>query len=300
MATRDEIIAHWHERLGAADGPPGIASDGSLAQGPWIMRLQKRLYRFLLSLYGDGRWNAPQDLGSLPPAEARPPVNDQTGEARPVPLVRTPAKEESRIRAVLKEVSNAREQPLEQGPLAGGFDRATWVVVASARQHIDPLPCGELLKAHGIVPCIIGRDGDVTVAVRALQAAEARRLIGAAKRRLRPRAVKRAEPGLCETALRRAMAAGGAEFDRLPLRWQFVLLFGFYIGLTLPIAWVLVAAVTILQSGPRHPFDPMSPPFLAHFWLVWRGVLLTTLLVVWTRWDRRRRRLAAARKTLRR
>src|SRR4029079_13056553 len=124
--AREQLIADWQRRLdGATD-----AESGSSERSPWLARLRVRLYRFLLSLYGDGNWNAPP----LPADDVSTTFNSKVIDPAPLPLGGKPAKDYVAIRKALKCVAGARENRPQAGPLAAGFCRDTWLVIASARQ----------------------------------------------------------------------------------------------------------------------------------------------------------------------
>src|SRR5262245_5936502 len=107
-ATREELIADWRERLAAAEEP--VTPDSSRAA--WLARLRMRVYRFLLSLYGGGDWNAPEQI-----AERQREHNDSVViDAGALPLAGKPAKGESAIRATLESVAKARENASAPGP----------------------------------------------------------------------------------------------------------------------------------------------------------------------------------------
>jgi len=110
--ARDEIIADWRKHLAEAQEPlcPGSPRTA------WLTRLKLRLYQFLLSLYGDGRWNASDqeltDAGGVV-------IHDDA-----MPFSGKPAKDENQIRAALKSVAEASEVRMKPGPLAEGKARA--------------------------------------------------------------------------------------------------------------------------------------------------------------------------------
>jgi hypothetical protein len=143
------------------------------------------LYRFLLSLYGDGRWNAPPAEGET---QLEAPSRVHVGAEGVFPLAGKPAKGEGKIRAVLKSVANSQEAPAP-GPLTAGIDRDAWVIVASDGDRIDPQRCADLLKAKGIISRVIGRSLGVTVEVRAQHVSAASELVVSqrSKLKLRPR-----------------------------------------------------------------------------------------------------------------
>lgn len=201
MATsREQLVADWRDRLAAAEEPQPADSQ----RAAWLARLRIRLYRFLLSLYGEGHWNAPS-LTDGPPT----PFDSVAVDESAIPLAGKPAKDQSMIRAALESVARAREYPPAQGPLTAGIDRDAWVIVASASQGLDPQLCVDALKEAGISSRLVGRYADVTVDVRLHHQLAAANLIASrpSSLRLRPRP---AEP----TSLRREQAVVRAE--RLP------------------------------------------------------------------------------------
>lgn len=173
--NRDELIADWHERLAAASQ----TSTESSSRAAWLARLRLRLYRFLLSLYGEGNWNAPKKTVQ--------PSSDCHAVAigpEALPLSGKPAKDESTIRAALHSLASARELKPEPGPLMGGIDRDAWVVVASASRGLDSQLSAEALRAKGMIPRIVSRNRDVTVEVRVQHRIAAAELISSQCHRL--------------------------------------------------------------------------------------------------------------------
>jgi len=169
--SRDQLIADWRKRL-------AIARDGQGAsphRATWLSRLRVRLYRFLLSLYGDGRWNAPS------PVEAGTPTGAPAGvvfdSEGALPLAGKPAKSDGKIRAVLKSVANSQSQPLERGPLTSGLSPDSWMVVASSSAHIRTARLLLFLKLAGILARLSARGGDRLVEVQAEDRAAALRII---------------------------------------------------------------------------------------------------------------------------
>src|SRR5437763_6104071 len=123
MVPRDQLIADWQNRLATAsdvEEPPS-------SRAAWLARLRQRLYRLLLSLYGDGHWNAPFRIE--PPAS--PSVADSVVFDAPeaLPLVGKPAKSDDTIRSVLDTVASANSEPQVQGPMAGLTNRKLVVIV---------------------------------------------------------------------------------------------------------------------------------------------------------------------------
>jgi hypothetical protein len=196
VATRDQLIADWQKRLAAASSTPEEPSSRSA----WLSQLRFRLYRFLLSLYGDGRWNGPTV------DEVEQPHGEVVIDAQALPLAGKPAKAEGKIRAALKSVVGAQENTPPPGPLATGSD-GPWVVVASTSDGLHPQRCADAIEAKGIVPRVISRQVETTVEVRERQRDFATKLIAVQRQRLEfqsweaPRVVHVRWPAVRKTTL---------------------------------------------------------------------------------------------------
>jgi hypothetical protein len=247
--TRDELIADWQKRLAAANELP----EESTSRAAWLVRLRMRLYRFLLSLYGEGRWNAPEEIvESAPDSHGSVVIDTQA-----LPLAPRPTKDENSIRAVLNSVASAREHRAELGPLAAGIDRDGWVVVASVSRGFDPQLVAAALQAKGIVPRLVGRRRDVTVEVRAYHEAAALELIDSQHRRLalRPRP---AHSSPVSGERERARAA--------TLHWSIV-----FLSLAVGPLIGVVGAVSLALSYPDSFAMPTPANLLDTLILVWAG-----------------------------
>src|SRR5262245_13622379 len=176
MTTRDQLIADWQKRLGAASSTP----DEPTSRAAWLSRLRFRLYRFLLSLYGDGRWNAATD------DDAEQPRGGVVIDDQALPLAGKPAKAPGKIQSVLKSVVSAQDRAAEQGPLATELNDP-WVVVACTSDGLDVERCAQQLNAKGIVARVIGRSADTTLEVRKRQQFAATKLIAEQGERLKLR-----------------------------------------------------------------------------------------------------------------
>jgi hypothetical protein len=128
--TRDQLIADWRKRLATASETPPEAT----SRAAWLVRLRSRLYRFLLSLYGDGQWR--ESVDSIP--KQGPPV---ATFVESLVLEGKPAKDTGTIREALQALANARTHAIEQGPLAPGQGDDAWLIIASANAGIDPGNC---------------------------------------------------------------------------------------------------------------------------------------------------------------
>ena len=150
MATaRDKLISDWRERLAAAEAVDTTAE----SRPAWLARLQIRLYRFLLSLYGDAEWTtAPPRRAALKSAadEALGAVVFDSSAA--LPLAGKPPKSLGQIQAVLKSVANAQTQTPPAGPLTQGLPPESWVTVAlAASKHWHRINrVTEMLSKRGI------------------------------------------------------------------------------------------------------------------------------------------------------
>jgi hypothetical protein len=146
--ARDKLIAEWQERLAAAEA----ADIPSLSRPAWLARLQIRLYRFLLSLYGRGDWTTTTQ--NSPPASDSEVASDSVVFDSPsaLPLAGKPAKSLGQIQAVLKSVANAQSAAPAAGPLVHGLTPEHWVTiaVASTRHAHKAFYAVEALHRRGI------------------------------------------------------------------------------------------------------------------------------------------------------
>jgi hypothetical protein len=176
--SRHELVSDWQCRLAVADS----LDAGAGSQPAWLARVQQRLYRFLLSLYGSGHWRASARLGD----ETEVPAGDAPlaiFEAPEVlPLAGKPAKETGKIRAVLKSVAAAQDQPLAAGPLVAGLPAQYWVAVAVVKSAIDPTACVKLLRSRGLTVRVSNRGQGAAIEVPAIEHRVAIKLLLARKR----------------------------------------------------------------------------------------------------------------------
>ncbi len=195
--TRDQLIADWRKRLDAASEAP----EEPTSRAAWLVRLRIRLYRFLLSLYGEGDWNAPAEA----PVRRRSPDPAAAATAGlPLDLSGKPAKDASIIRAALSSFAGAAETTPQPGPLAAGADLDAWITVASTSCGLDPERTAAALLTQGIISRVISHQRDVTVEVRACHLTAAEQLIDSQRRRLTVR------PGPTQVFLRsRAISMKG-------------------------------------------------------------------------------------------
>ena len=144
VSPREQLIAAWRQQLADAEC---IETEPS-SRAAWLKRLKYRLYCFLLSLYGDGLWSAPQS------ADDRQ-ADDQLGtliidHPQVLPLAGKPAKAEDKIRAVLKSVADSQDHRLTPGTLTAEKLSREWFIVAAQSSQLDLDRCQSLLTFIGI------------------------------------------------------------------------------------------------------------------------------------------------------
>jgi hypothetical protein len=160
MPTRDDLIADWRKRLAeanesAADLTPRAA---------WLIRLRARLYRFLISLYDRGDWNAPQQTDE-------PGTNsfaETTNSTMPVdsPFIGKAAKSTDVIRHALTSIAGAQDRSRDTGSLTGDLLNDGWIVIASASAHVRTDRLVELFHLAGMACRVSSRGNDRLVEVR--------------------------------------------------------------------------------------------------------------------------------------
>jgi hypothetical protein len=266
---RDQLIADWRKRLAAASEAPQEPTSRAV----WLARLRRRLYQFLLSLYGEGDWNAPVGTVEQVRGESSsvrrgsPDRAAAPTEGLPLDLAGKPAKDATVIRAVLESVAGASENRPPTGPLAAGIDRDDWIVVASISRGLDPELTAAALLSKGIVPRVIPHRRDVTVEVRACHLAAAKELIDSQRHHLFVR--PRPEPELVGRPA--TIATGGFPWPVL------------FLGLG---AGPVVGFFAVLLRGLAQPggLDPsVAQHFLwvvAYIWLGSFGLIGVMYLVV--------------------
>lgn len=177
--SRNELVSDWQSRLAVADS---LEADAG-RQPAWLARVQQRLYRFLLSLYGSGHWRASAQSGEAIEASSGIAPVLMFEAPQVLPLDGKPAKETGKIRAVLKSVAAAQDQPLAAGPLVAGLPAQYWVAVAIIKPQIDPTACVKLLRNHGLTVQVSNRGADTALEVLAAEHRAAIKLLLAQKRR---------------------------------------------------------------------------------------------------------------------
>lgn len=254
--TREQLIADWHRRLAEAEHLP----DETASRPAWMTRLRLRLYRFLISLYGEGQWTAGE-------AVAGHDLSSQTdvvvaGEA--LPLSGKPAKDEGSIRAALQSFAAGREEPSAAGPLLSGIDHAAWVIVASTNWGLDPQGSSDLLRTRGINSRIVCRAEETTVEVLALHRDAAMALIASRLGRLTVPVTE--DPRISPDArrqLREATALAGGYL---------------ILGLATAPLWGVAAVGFTEMYWPEMFEAPTTEILLTVFGLTWFGTSLMMCL----------------------
>jgi len=178
MTARDKLISDWRARLAAAEAEPVSSS----LRRAWLVRVQMRLYRFLLALYGQGDGRADE----RPPQKAADVVVFDSAEAES--LAGKPAKDLGKIRSVLKTVANSQDHRPAAGSLTSEEVIAgCWFAVAAVSSRLDLIRCIELLRSHKIECRLQFRAGDRIVEVPGPLRTEALQLIDEHRVRLRRR-----------------------------------------------------------------------------------------------------------------
>lgn len=259
MSTRDNLIADWRARLADAEAEPMSAAPPRA----WLTRVRVRLYRFLLSLYGEGVWRADEDqLPQSRPAASAAVVFDS---AEAETLTGKPAKGEGQIRTVLKAVANSQDHRPQAGSLQGSEVIANlWLMVVSDSTNLSLPRCQNLLKHHGIECRRVAYGREWALEVRAATHPAALALLDKHYDELR-------KPP------RFTSAAAGSRESGLPL-----------VGMLLLMAfpWVCILLFGVFEAVRK------GPPPTSDEWRIYRFSMLGTVAasgaaIVWAWWRRR-------------
>lgn len=148
MTTRQELLDRWTDRLFEAEA----ACEDPLTDS-WSARLRRKLYRFLLAMYGRADWPGPKDDVDN---EAGRRKNSQLVVAEPQTEL---AGKEPRTRAqILKGLQNIKglsEELAPPGPLGQGLHPNSPMVVASFKKRPRANSAFWRLKRLGFAPEMI-------------------------------------------------------------------------------------------------------------------------------------------------
>jgi len=262
---RDQLIADWQERLVAAETEPVAGSP----HRAWLARVRSRLYRFLLSLYGEGSWRA----SGQSPADA--PQSGSTGIVFDSPeaesLTGKPAKQPGKIRSVLKTVASSQDHRLPAGSLSGAEVVANrWLIVASEDARWNLPRSQSLLRSYGVECRMVRYAGKWAIEVPAADHYQAWQLLDERRDKLqRP-------PGREQVRL--------VSQPVSPLRSVLVLC-------AVPVIFcaMIVALTALAPDGQLPPESLQASGFAA---LVAAGVCCAAMLAAWVQFRFQRRKAA--------
>lgn len=158
MTTRQELLDHWRDRFCEAEE----ACDDPRTDS-WSARLRRKLYRFLLTMYGQADWPGPKDdvdneVGRL--------KNSQLVVAEPQQAL---AGKEPRTRAqILKGLQNIKglsEELAPPGPLGQGLHPNSPMAVASFKKRPRAETTFWRLKKLGFAPEMVFRGNQYQIFV---------------------------------------------------------------------------------------------------------------------------------------
>jgi hypothetical protein len=248
--TREQLISDWRQELTAAE--ESAAASPRLA---WLARMKIRLYRFLLACYGGSDWQPPATETISRIESTSQAVFDSAQAAE---LAGKPAKSGVEIRSVLTAVAKAQDDPHAPGPLAGGLDHDSWVVVAAASSKLKLGQSLRFLWAAGLHPRACYRGDDRMIEVPACERREAFEVIEQNRHRVQlPPETPRTQP--IPFLMRLGAAAILSGWISMLLAWMLVVSIYAYAG-PLPGDRSLVAYL-------------FSPDILA----LWAGLFLIVL-----------------------
>lgn len=120
MNARQHLVEEWKANL-AANAQDDLGREGRFG---WFRQVYTRVYRFLISYYGEGEWRGLGDDDALPSTSRMPFVDYRPTTDGLVP------KSADRIRATLDSIHDSNPGIAMPGTTQGVGDD-TWVVVAA-------------------------------------------------------------------------------------------------------------------------------------------------------------------------
>lgn len=124
MSTRAELVARWQDQLAVSES----LLDTSSSRLWWLWRMRARLYRFLLSCYGESTWETEPRSEVAQRSNNSSALIDNTAT-----LAGLQPRSADRIRATLESVKVAIDRDAPQGPLVHGLAKQDWIRVAAFR-----------------------------------------------------------------------------------------------------------------------------------------------------------------------
>ncbi|MDA1052217.1 MAG: hypothetical protein O3C40_17305 [Planctomycetota bacterium] len=160
MDTRQHLVEEWKAKLEASSQPP--AENGE--RFAWVRQIYARIYRFLVSCYGEGEWRGADDdpslNGELRSTASRMPFVECVPTSNGL-LPKSP----ERIRAALESIHGSNPGIATPGTMVGVEDD-TWIVVAARKRPKSARAVHRRLVACGIEARLLGRTTDMAVLVR--------------------------------------------------------------------------------------------------------------------------------------
>ena len=160
MDTRQQLVEDWKSKLAASSQSPVERGE----RFAWVRQVYARIYRFLVSCYGEGEWRGAGDDSSL--------NADSQSTASRMPFVEcVPTsdgllpKSPERIRAALESIHGSNSGIATPGTMTGVSDDA-WVVVAAQRYVKDARSVRRYLAASRIESRLQRRATDTAILVR--------------------------------------------------------------------------------------------------------------------------------------
>lgn len=172
MTTRHELLSHWQQRL--------TESEHLVGEVKWSDRLRKRLYRFLLAMYGRSVWPGSKDdvdnsqgralHSALHVAESQA-ADLLEGTAGKAPRSR------ARILAGLKHVQGLSEELAPPGPLQEGLGPDSLVVAFSTTKKRRAAMVFRHLKRGNLRPRLVRQGKSSQIFVSWAMASQANELL---------------------------------------------------------------------------------------------------------------------------
>ncbi|HUG66976.1 MAG TPA: hypothetical protein VMM76_04445 [Pirellulaceae bacterium] len=160
MDTRQQLVEDWKAKLAASSQPPVECGE----RFAWVRQVYARIYRFLISCYGEGEWRGAGDDSSLN-ADSQSTVSRMPFvECVPTSDGLLP-KSPERIRAALESIHGSNPGIATPGTMTGVSDDA-WVVVAARKYLKSARAVHRRLMVCGIEARLQNRTTDTAIVVR--------------------------------------------------------------------------------------------------------------------------------------
>jgi len=160
MDTRQHLVEEWKAKLEASSQPPVESGE----RFTWVRQIYTRIYRFLVSCYGNAEWRGAD-------GDSSPSANSQSTTSR-MPFVEcVPTsdgllpKSPERIRLALESIHSSNPGIATPGTVVGVEDD-TWVVVAARKKLQFASAVHRRLVACGIEARLLSRTTDTEIVVR--------------------------------------------------------------------------------------------------------------------------------------